>query len=59
MEVESGVPRATVEGLHRLSHETTAPEKPIGGGQAIWIDWKEGVLTGASDQRKDGCAVEF
>ena len=59
MEVESGVPRTTVEGLRRLGHETATPGKPIGGGQAIWIDWKEGVLTGASDPRKDGCALEF
>jgi gamma-glutamyltranspeptidase/glutathione hydrolase len=59
VEVESGVSRATVEGLRKLGHETTAPEKPIGGGQAIWIDWKEGVLTGASDPRKDGCAIGF
>ena len=59
VEVESGVPRATVEGLRRLGHETTAPSKPIGGGQAIWIDWKEGALTGASDPRKDGCALGF
>ena len=59
VDVESGVPRATVEGLRRLGHETAAPAKPVGGGQAIWIDWKEGVLTGASDPRKDGCALGF
>ncbi|MDP7242708.1 MAG: gamma-glutamyltransferase [Rhodospirillales bacterium] len=57
VEVESGVPHATVEGLRRLGHETTTPAKPIGGGQAIWIDWDKGVLTGASDPRKDGCAL--
>ncbi|MDP6786236.1 MAG: gamma-glutamyltransferase [Rhodospirillales bacterium] len=59
VEVESGVPPAAVEGLHRLGHATAPPSKPIGGSQAIWIDWDRGVLTGASDPRKDGCALGF
>jgi len=59
VEVESGVPEATVAALRARGHETAPPEKPIGGGQAIRIDWDEGVLTGASDPRKDGCALGY
>jgi gamma-glutamyltranspeptidase/glutathione hydrolase len=57
--VESGVPPEAVEGLKRRGHEVGAPPKPIGGGQAIWIDRNEGVLTGASEPRKDGCALGY
>ena len=59
VEVESGVPAAAVEGLQALGHRTRRPGKPIGGGQAIRIDWETGVLTGASDPRKDGCALGY
>jgi gamma-glutamyltranspeptidase/glutathione hydrolase len=34
-------------------------DKPHGGGQAIWIDHAAGALVGASDPRKDGCAIGF
>ncbi|HSR71845.1 MAG TPA: gamma-glutamyltransferase [Kiloniellales bacterium] len=57
--VESGVPKSAVEGLIARGHETAPPPKPIGGGQAIVIDWDEGVLTGASEPRKDGCALGY
>ena len=59
VDVESGMPEASVKGLQALGHQTQAPSKPIGGAQAIRIDWDEGTLTGASEPRKDGSALGY
>jgi gamma-glutamyltranspeptidase/glutathione hydrolase len=58
-QLEDGVPPAIVEGLKKLGHKTTSVVGPLGGGQAIWIDWDKGTLTGGSDPRKDGCALGY
>jgi gamma-glutamyltranspeptidase/glutathione hydrolase len=58
-QLEDGVPAAVVEGLKKLGHRTTSVVAPLGGGQAIWIDWDQGTLTGGSDPRKDGCALGY
>jgi hypothetical protein len=58
-QLEDGVPAAIVEGLKKLGHQTTSVVGPLGGGQAIWIDWDKGTLTGGSDPRKDGCALGY
>jgi gamma-glutamyltranspeptidase/glutathione hydrolase len=58
-QLEDGVPAAVVEGLKKLGHKTTSVVAPLGGGQAIWIDWDKGTLTGGSDPRKDGCALGY
>jgi gamma-glutamyltranspeptidase/glutathione hydrolase len=58
-QLEDGVPAAVVEGLKKIGHRTTSVVAPLGGGQAIWIDWDKGTLTGGSDPRKDGCALGY
>ena len=59
LSVEQGVSSDVINGLSHLGHEVEIEERPIGGGQAIWIDWETGVLTGGSDPRKDGCALGY
>ncbi|MCG6909478.1 MAG: gamma-glutamyltransferase [Deltaproteobacteria bacterium] len=59
VEVEDGVPDAVRSDLTGRGHRLVRPEEPIGGGQAIWIDWERGVLIGGSDPRKDGCALGY
>ena len=56
---ESGLPDKARAGLERLGHRIVPAAKPIGGGQAIRIDWEQGVLQGASDPRKDGMAIGY
>ncbi|MBI3436905.1 MAG: gamma-glutamyltransferase family protein [Proteobacteria bacterium] len=57
--VERGVSAATVAGLARRGHDVMPRPLPYGGGQAVAIDWQRGVLIGASDHRKDGCALGY
>jgi gamma-glutamyltranspeptidase/glutathione hydrolase len=57
--VERGVPRPTIEGLEARGHATALRLLPLGGGQAIRIDWQRGVLIGGSEPRKDGCALGY
>jgi len=59
VEMEGTLPAEVIAGLEKLGHRRIAPAKPIGGSQAIWIDRKNGVLTGGSDPRKDGCAIGY
>ncbi|MBC4016310.1 gamma-glutamyltransferase [Siccirubricoccus deserti] len=59
VQVERGIPTAVLDRLSRLGHEVAQIEKPHGGGQAILIDRKRGLLVGGSDPRKDGCALGF
>ncbi len=57
--VERAVPAATVAGLKSRGHDVALRPAPLGGGQAIVIDWERGVLIGGSDPRKDGCALGY
>lgn len=45
--------------LERRGFRVQPPNWPIGGAQAIWVDWENGTLLGGSDPRKDGCALGY
>jgi gamma-glutamyltranspeptidase/glutathione hydrolase len=51
----AGIGRALAD----LGHDIVWSDRPIGGGQAIFIDHQRGVLIGGSDSRKDGCALGY
>jgi gamma-glutamyltranspeptidase / glutathione hydrolase len=57
--VERGIPQTSVRGLEQLGHRVEFALMPLGGAQAIAIDWRRGMLIGASDPRKDGCAIGY
>jgi len=57
--LERPVPLAARKTLARWGHRVAEAELPLGGGQCIYIDWDKGVLQGASDSRKDGCALGY
>lgn len=57
--LESGFPDSVRERLKQLGHKLGDSRGGFGGYQGIWIDWENGVLQGASDPRKDGCAVGY
>ena len=59
VEVEGAIPEATRDALRSLGHDIRPAKKPIGGSQAIAIDWQTGLLTAGSDPRKDGCAIGY
>lgn len=56
--LERGYSDAVRQKLTDLGHKVTTPPMPIGGAQAIRIH-QSGVLEGASDPRKDGCALGY
>jgi gamma-glutamyltranspeptidase/glutathione hydrolase len=57
--VEHGVPEDVFQDLSRHGHRVMRAASPLGGGQAIAIDWRRGVLLAGSDPRKDGCALGY
>jgi gamma-glutamyltranspeptidase / glutathione hydrolase len=57
--VERGVAPAAVAGLKARGHNVAVRPLPLGGAQAIQIDWDRGVLIGGSDPRKDGLALGY
>jgi gamma-glutamyltranspeptidase / glutathione hydrolase len=59
VQVENGVNPAALYHLEARGHAVERVVGPLGGAQAIWIDHDRGVLVGASDPRKDGCALGY
>ncbi|HFB2048801.1 MAG: gamma-glutamyltransferase [Hyphomicrobiaceae bacterium] len=57
VEIEATIPTDIQRKLKAKGHHLARPLKPIGGSQAIWIDYDQNVLTAGSDPRKDGCAI--
>ena len=61
LNVEAGIPAETVEALKAMGHNVRVVTNGImfGGYQAIKRDPETGVLTGATEMRKDGQASGF
>ncbi len=59
--VESGIPDSVRRELADRGHRIVPaePDDPLGGGQAIAIDWKRGILIAGSEPRKDGAALGY
>lgn len=58
MKVERGYSDKVRQELTDMGHNVVIPDQPIGGAQTIRIH-ETGVLEGASDPRKDGCALGY
>jgi len=61
LELEPGVPAATVKKLEAMGHQTTIVDNGIvfGGYQAIMRDHENGVYVGATEMRKDGTVAGY
>jgi gamma-glutamyltranspeptidase/glutathione hydrolase len=58
--VEPSVSPQVIAALEKKGHQvSTGRGGGFGGYQAILIDWKNGVLRGATEPRKDGCACGY
>ncbi len=59
VQVETGISEQAKTELERRGHNIQLGGGGFGGYQGIWIDWKNGVLHGATEPRKDGCAIGY
>ena len=58
LSIERGYPLVIKEKLRNIGYKIEEATIPVGGAQLVRID-SSGVLIGASDPRKDGCALGF
>lgn len=60
LHIEDGLPESVLAELRRRGHKLEPePVGAYGGYQAIWRDPATGVLSGATEKRKDGCAAGY
>lgn len=59
MNLESGIPWGVVAELHRRGHDIRSDPGGYGCYQAILWDTTNKVYHGASESRKDGCAMGY
>lgn len=58
LRLETGHRPEVAADLAARGHDVHWSDEPLGGTQAVWIG-ESGVLEGASDPRKDGCALGY
>lgn len=60
LHIEDGLPQMVLDELKRRGHKLEPePVGAYGGYQAIWRDPLTGVYRGATEKRKDGCALGY
>jgi gamma-glutamyltranspeptidase/glutathione hydrolase len=57
--LETAIPDETVKSLKHRGHTIAGSGGFFGGGQALLIHPEYGTFQGASDSRRDGCAIGF
>jgi gamma-glutamyltranspeptidase/glutathione hydrolase len=60
--LEDGIPEEAATGLYEKGHQVIQGNpisNQVGGGQVIYLDHTRSALLGASDRRKDGCALGY
>ena len=57
--LESGITPEVIRELMAKGHNVSKTTGGFGGYQGIWIDAERGILIGASESRKDGCAIGY
>ena len=59
LDFEYNFDKEIIDKLMTRGHKINYPAPPIGGGQMLIIDNSKNLLLGASDWRKDGCAIGY
>jgi len=57
--LESGIAPEVIRDLLNRGHKVSKSSGEFGGYQGIWLDLERKILIGASESRKDGCAIGY